>query len=85
VEAFCFTPVIACLFFVASVLSMLEMQVSMKQLQYKLLHVKMHYSSISSYHPYLWLCLTLQHHVSMFCICTYTCSIPQLHTSNSNQ
>jgi hypothetical protein len=27
VEAFCLTPVIACLFFVASVLSMLEMQV----------------------------------------------------------
>jgi Tfp pilus assembly protein PilV len=26
VEAFCLTPVIACLFFVASVLSMLEMQ-----------------------------------------------------------
>jgi hypothetical protein len=28
VEAFCLTPVIACLFFVAGVLSMLEMQVS---------------------------------------------------------
>jgi hypothetical protein len=28
VEAFCLTPVIACLFFVAAVLSMLEMQVS---------------------------------------------------------
>jgi hypothetical protein len=28
VKAFCLTPVIACVFFVASVLSMLEMQVS---------------------------------------------------------
>jgi hypothetical protein len=28
VEAFCLTPVIACLFFMAGVLSMLEMQVS---------------------------------------------------------
>jgi hypothetical protein len=29
VEAFCLSPVIACLFFVASVLSMLEMQVNL--------------------------------------------------------